>query len=139
MTDESGKPVDLDGLDYAALKALADAVSAKIEAKRENELKTLVNGWAQKSQLLGLSIDEVIAEFEHYRPKREAKAARAKAVDGGDDKPYQAGVTYRNPAGPETWVGGTKGRQPPWLRELVPDTLPAAERAQKFAELAVKP
>lgn len=144
MTADNEKPINLDGLDYQALQALADEVSAKIAAKRDNELKTLVNGWAQKAQLNGLSIDEVIAEFQHYLPKKAARASRsadaaALGVPGSDPKAYQFGVTYYNPAGGDSWVGGTKGRQPQWLRALVPDTLALDERTRKFEELRVKP
>lgn len=147
MTADHGKPINLDGLDYQALQALADEVSAKIAAKRDNELKTLVNGWAQKAQLNGLTVAEVIAEFQHYLPKKAPKPSRS--VDGGgaggggasssDPKPYQFGLTYHNPAGGDSWVGGSKGRQPQWLRALVPDTLALDERTRKFEELRVKP
>lgn len=154
MTADTGKPVNLDGLDYQALQALADEVSAKIAAKRDNELKTLVNGWAQKSQLNGLTIAEVIAEFQHYLPKKAPKVSRSgdggmggggggagdgAATHSSDPKPYQFGVTYHNPAGGDTWVGGTKGRQPQWLRALVPDSLALDERTRKFEDLRLKP
>lgn len=140
MTAENGKPVNLDGLDYQALQALADEVSAKIAAKRDNELKTLVNGWAQKAQLNGLTVAEVIAEFQHYLPKKTPKPNRsAGAADAGDVRAYLFGVTYYNPQGGDSWIGGTKGRQPQWLRALAPETLPLAERALKFEELSRKP
>ncbi len=155
MTADNGKLVNLDGLDYQALQALADEVSAKIAAKRDNELKTLVNGWAQKAQLNGLTVAEVIAEFQHYLPKKAPRASRSAghAADGAagggvgsisgasssDPKPYQFGVTYHNPAGGDSWVGGTKGRQPQWLRALVPDTLALDERTRKFEDLRAKP
>ena len=151
MTADNEKPINLDGLDYQALQALADEVSAKIAAKRDNELKTLVNGWAQKAQLNGLTIAEVIAEFQHYLPKKAPKASRSTdaGVGGGvggstgasssDPKPYQFGVIYHNPAGGDSWVGGTKGRQPQWLRALVPDTLALDERTRKFEDLRTKP
>ena len=147
MTEGNSKAINLDGLDYQALQALADEVTAKITAKRDNELKTLVNGWAQKAQLNGLSVAEVIAEFQHYLPKRTLRRDRsadgadgaATSTGGSDPKPYQFGMTYHNPAGRDSWVGGTKGRQPQWLRALVPDTLSLDERTRKFEELRVKP
>ena len=140
MTVDQSKPVNLDGLDYQALQALADEVSAKIAAKRDNELKTLVNGWAQKAQLNGLTIAEVIAELQHYLPKKTPKASRnADGAGSSEAKAYQFGVTYFNPAGNDSWVGGSKGRQPQWLRSLVPDTLPLAERTSAFEALRRKP
>ena len=140
MTVDQSKPVNLDGLDYQALQALADEVSAKIAAKRDNELKTLVNGWAQKAQLNGLTIAEVIAELQHYVPKKTPKVSRnAGGVGGSEVKAYQFGVTYFNPTGSDSWVGGSKGRQPQWLRSLVPDTLPLAERTSAFDALRRKP
>jgi DNA-binding protein H-NS len=131
--------LNLEKLDYATLKRLLDDVGAQIAAKRDNELKTLVNGWAQKAQMNGLTIAEVISEFETYLPRKSAgtpRAATGSAVK--TEKAYKMGVTYRNPNGSESWTGGTKGRQPPWLRELVPDTLSLEEKLRKFADLAVQ-
>ena len=131
--------LNLEKLDYATLKRLLDDVGAQIAAKRDNELKTLVNGWAQKAALNGLTVAEVISEFETYLPKKGAATPRAAAGPASKGpKPYKMGVTYRNPNGSESWTGGTKGRQPPWLRDLVPDTLSLEERVRKFAELAVQ-
>jgi DNA-binding protein H-NS len=130
--------LNLEKLDYATLKRLLDDVSTQIAAKRDNELKTLVNGWAQKAALNGLTVAEVIAEFETYLPKKGGAAPRAAASPAAKGpKPYKVGVVYRNPNGSESWTGGTKGRQPPWLRELVPETLSHEERVRKFADLAV--
>jgi hypothetical protein len=35
------------------------------------------------------------------------------------EKFYVSGVTYKKPRSDETWVGGTKGRHPTWLKELI--------------------
>jgi len=131
--------LNLDKLDYATLKRLLDDVSNQIAVKRDNELKTLVNGWAQKAAQNGLTVAEVIAEFETYLPKKGGSAPRAAASAAAKGpKPYKVGVVYRNPNGSESWAGGTKGRQPPWLRDLVPETLSHEEKVRKFADLAVQ-
>jgi DNA-binding protein H-NS len=130
--------MNLEKLDYATLKRLLDDVSAQIAAKRDNELKTLVNGWAQKAMANGLAIAEVISELQTYLPKKSgaARVAGGAAVKG--EKAYKMGVTYRNPNGSETWTGGTKGRQPPWVREAVPETLSHADKVTKYSEMAVQ-
>lgn len=133
--------IDLDKLDYATLKKLAEDAAAKAEEKRSNELKTLVNGWKLKAEQNGFSVAEVVSEFEAYIPSSGVATKKARAPRGSvmkDEKPYVKGVAYTNPKGGDVWVGGSKGRQPPWLRDLVPDTLSHEAKVKKFESLAVK-
>jgi DNA-binding protein H-NS len=120
--------IDLTTLSYAELKKLADDTERLLSGRRVEELKVLVNGWKLKADQNGLSVVDVIDEFSKYLPKGGA----AKASGGSTSvKGYAKGVVYANPNGAETWVGGTKGRQPPWLREVLAG-------GKTFEELAVK-
>jgi DNA-binding protein H-NS len=120
--------VDLAKLSYAELKKLADDTERLLSSKRNEELKVLVNGWKLKADQNGLTVAEVIEEFSKYLPKGNA----AKGSSGSTSaKGYVKGVTYANPNGKETWVGGTKGRQPPWVRD-------ALASGTTFDQLAVR-
>ena len=91
------------------------------------ELKKLVGEFKKNLKAGQLSIDDAVALLagpKKRRAKRGSKQAKA-------PKLYETGVTYKRPRGSETWVGGTKGRQPAWLKELL-----AAGRS--FESLAVK-
>lgn len=130
---------DLSKLTFAELQELAAEAQSMAEAKRGEELKVLVDGWARKAQANQFSLTEVIDEFKKYLPKGPAgkpRAPRGSVVK--EPKPYVKGVVYKNPAGSETWTGGSIGRQPPWLRTLVPVTLSLEEKTKKFAALAKK-
>lgn len=130
---------DLSKLTFAELQELAAEAQSMAEAKRGEELKVLVDGWAKKAAANGFGPAEVIDEFKRYLPK--AGASKPRAPRGSvvkEPKPYVKGVIYKNPAGSETWTGGSLGRQPPWLRALVPATLSVEEKAKKFATLAKK-
>ena len=92
MPNEKSSAVNLEKLDYAALKQLLVDVAEKVATRRSNELKTLVNGWAQKAGQSGLTVAEVIAEFRHYLPK----SGRPRALSRSGKtviKHYQTGVT----------------------------------------------
>ena len=136
MPNEKSSAVNLEKLDYAALKQLLVDVAEKVATRRSNELKTLVNGWAQKAGQSGLTVAEVIAEFRHYLPK----SARPRDLSRSGKtviKHYQIGVTYKNPSGSGTWIGGTRGRQPPWLRELLQDLLGDEQIIKQYQAIAV--
>ena len=131
------KPVvNLEKLDYAALKQLLGDVAERVAVRRDNELKILVNAWAQKAEQSGMAVADVISEFRHYlpasrRPKTPSKLATAGA------KPYRVGVTYKNPESLEAWIGGTRGRQPPWLRHIMGALISDEAKAAKYELLAV--
>jgi DNA-binding protein H-NS len=136
MPNEKSSAVNLEKLDYAALKQLLVDVAEKVATRRSNELKTLVNGWAQKASQNGLTVAEVIAEFRHYLPKARRPQD---LVRGGKTaiKHYEIGVTYKNPNGDGTWIGGTRGRQPPWLRELFQNLLGDEQIVKQYQAIAV--
>jgi DNA-binding protein H-NS len=119
---------DLTKLSYSELKKLADDTQRLLAGRQVEELKVLVNGWKLKADQNGLSVADVIEEFSKYLPKGgSTKAAKASASIKG----YAKGVTYANPNGSETWVGGTKGRQPPWIKD-------ALAGGKTFEDIAVK-
>jgi DNA-binding protein H-NS len=97
---------DLSKLSFAELTALMQETNELIAAKRSEELKVLVDGWARKAAANGFSVQEVLDEFAHYLPKSEPRPAAGKTV------------THRNPANPaETYAG--KGPLPGWLKAAI--------------------
>ena len=91
------------------------------------ELKKLVSDFKKNLKAGKLSVDEAVAMLAGTGTRR-AKRGRKKAKA---PKLYETGVTYKKPRGAETWVGGTKGRQPGWLKELI-------SAGRTYESLAVK-
>jgi DNA-binding protein H-NS len=92
-----------------------------------SELKKLVAEFKKNLKAGKLGIDDAVKMLtgtKLRRAKRGSKKAKA-------PKLYETGVTYKRPRGSETWVGGTKGRQPSWLKELI-------ESGRTYESLAVK-
>lgn len=134
-------PNDLDKHDHLTLRKMGLDILAKADEKRANEIKTLVNGWKLKAEQQGIAINELIAEMQTYLPADHSSDAKTRAPRGSvvkDEKAYVKGVTYKNPSGSETWIGGTKGPRPPWLRDQVPDSLSQDAKVKKFQALAAK-
>lgn len=131
---------DLSKLTFAELQELAAEAQSMAEAKRGEELKVLVDGWAKKAQANGFNASEVINEFKNYLPTAAAKKMRAKRgskVAVADA--WVKDVVYRDPAGAgKDWRGGQRGSKPSWLVALVPDSLSLQEQAEKYASLAKK-
>lgn len=134
FTDKTSE-LDLSKMDLVALKRLIDTASETFESRKHDELKTLVNGWVMKAEAIGYSFQEVIDELQSRLPAARKRAPRGSLPK--EPKPYFMGTVYKNPNGPDKWVGGSKGRQPPWLRDLV-ESLEGEAKARKFAELAKK-
>lgn len=130
MVDE----IDIKKLSYSELQKLIREAEAARDAKRGEELKIIVDACAKKLQAAGFSIKEGLAELANYDASTRKRAARGSVSKV--EKAYQDGVVYRGLNG-EEWTGGTKGRQPSWLRELTAD-FEGDELANKFAELAVR-
>jgi DNA-binding protein H-NS len=120
--------LDLTKMSYSELKKLADETERLLSSKRGEELKVLVNGWKMKADQNGLGVAEVIDELRKYLPKGGAANGAPKSTS---PKGYLKGVVYSNPNGAETWTGGTKGRQPPWIRA-------ALEGGKTFEDLAAR-
>ncbi len=136
MPNDKASAVNLEKLDYAALKQLLVDVAEKVATRRSNELKALVNGWAQKAGQNGLTIAEVIAEFRHYLPKSRRPQDLVRSGKTAI-KHYEIGVTYKDPSGSGTWIGGTRGRQPPWLRALFLNLIGDEQIVSQYRAIAV--
>lgn len=109
--------VDLSKLSFTDLQKVAAETQRLLDDKREEELKTLVDGWAKKAASNGFSPVEVIEAFKAYLPRRrKGRAAKAKRPDGPK---ATAGATYKHPDTGETWTFGGRGRTVGWLKDLV--------------------
>lgn len=131
---------DLSKLSFIELKELAAEADALVRAKRIEELKVLVDGWAKKAQVNGFTVAEVIEELKKHLPTAAAKttrAARGSKVAAAD--PWIKDVVYCDPAGVgKDWRGGQRGSKPGWLTALVTDTMSLQEQTAKYASLAKK-
>lgn len=104
MTD-----VDVSQLSYAQLVALKQKLDGEIGAKRAEELKVLVDGFAKKLEALGFTADEAIDALGPYTDGRSRKSAKARA-------PATPQVPFYDPANPtRRWSG--HGRAPQWLKD----------------------
>lgn len=105
---QDNEPLDLRNLSLGELQALLQTTDEAIHARREEELKVLVDGFVKKLQSLGLPIDEAIAVMKLYLPGRAARVKR----EPRDPNEF---VLYANPADPrQTWGG--QGRRPDWAK-----------------------
>ncbi len=131
---------DLSKLTFAELQELAAEAQSMAVAKRGEELKVLVDGWAKKAQANQFSVTEVIDEFKKYLPAAAAKKTRvARGSKAVTADPWIKDVVYKDPKGiGKDWRGGQRGSKPAWLIALVPDTLSPQEQAAKYASLAKK-
>ena len=104
----------------ALLKKLEDLaaqqlqIEAELEAGRAAELAALVDAFKAQLNEGEFSVDEALKQLGGKKPRAKRGSGQAKTVKG-----YEAGVTYKNPKGDETWTGGTKGPQPRWLKDLL--------------------
>lgn len=95
---------DISRLSYAELVELNKQLEQQISAKRGEELKVLVDGFAKKLEAAGFTVAEGV---DALRPYLGSVSAPKKA--GG-----VAPVLYRDPANPaNTWSG--RGRAAGWL------------------------
>jgi DNA-binding protein H-NS len=94
-------------------------------------LKNVVAEFKKSLKDNRLDVEDALALLGSAKagPKKKRAKRGSKIVI---EKPYTKGVTYKKPRGSETWVGGTRGRQPPWLRELIAS-------GRTYQSLAVKP
>ena len=98
-----------------------------LRKSQAGELKRLVREFKKSLAASKLTVDAA-TELLGGTSKKRAKWGKKKVKV---ERLYETGVTYKKPRGTETWVGGTKGRQPGWLKELI-----AAGRT--YQSLAVK-
>lgn len=107
--------LDLDKIDLASLKKLADAASEKFERRKRNELKTMVTNWLADAGTVGYSIEEVLAEIRSRLPAGGGAGSKRGRTPRAD-KGKTAAPKYRGPNG-ELWSG--RGQPPNWMKPLL--------------------
>lgn len=96
---------DISRMTYAELVELNKQLEQQIEAKRGEELKVLVDGFAKKLGAAGFSVAEGVEALKPYIVTTSASKKPAGVA---------APVLYRDPANPaNTWSG--RGRAAGWL------------------------
>lgn len=105
--------IDLDKIDLATLKKLADSASEKFNARKQNELKDMVARWLAEAAAVGYSASDVMTELRGGRGATGgAKRGRAPRADKG----ATAAPKYKGPNG-ELWSG--RGQPPKWMKPLL--------------------
>lgn len=105
--------IDLDKIDLATLKKLADSASEKFNMRKQNELKDMVARWLAEAAAVGYSASDVMAELRGGRGATTgAKRGRAPRADKG----ATAAPKYKGPNG-ELWSG--RGQPPKWMKPLL--------------------
>lgn len=116
LTWKNMAEVDVAKMSYSDLVALRAKLEQEIEAKRDEELKILADGYARKLQAAGFSVEEGIKAL---LPHTEAKRRGGVGPSASAATPSStARVLYRDPANPEnTWSG--RGQPARWLAQYV--------------------
>jgi DNA-binding protein H-NS len=115
MANEKGitlNDIDLDKIDLASLKKLAEAASEKFNSRKKGELKTMVAGWLADAQAVGYSAADVIAEMRGRSGSTGARRGRTPRADKGAVTPLK----YKGPQG-ELWSG--RGQPPNWMKPFL--------------------
>lgn len=107
--------IDLDRIDLATLKKLADAASEKFERRKRSELKGMVTNWLAEAGTVGYSIQDVLAEIRSRLPA-QGTAPGKRTRSPRADKGKTAAPKYRGPNG-ELWSG--RGQPPNWMKPLL--------------------
>jgi len=108
--------LDLDRIDLATLKKLADAASEKFQNRKQGELKNMVAGWLADAEAVGYSAAEVMAELRARLPGQAAASAGKRGRAPRADKGATAAPKYKGPNG-ELWSG--RGQPPKWMKPLL--------------------
>lgn len=108
--------IDLDKIDLASLKKLADAANAKFENRKQGELKNMVSGWLADAEAVGYSAAEVMAELRARLPGQAGTPAGKRGRAPRADKGATAAPKYKGPHG-ELWSG--RGQPPKWMKPLL--------------------
>lgn len=108
--------LNLDQIDLATLKKLADAASEKFERRKRSELKTMVTNWLAEAGTVGYSMQDVLAEVRSRLPSQGGTAAGKGSRGPRSDKGKTAAPKYRGPNG-ELWSG--RGQPPNWMKPLL--------------------
>ena len=105
--------IDLDKIDLATLKKLADSASEKFHKRKKNERKDMVARWLAEAAAVGYSASDVMSEMRGGRSAAGgAKRGRAPRADKG----ATAAPKYKGPNG-ELWSG--RGQAPKWMKPLL--------------------
>ena len=115
MANEKGiilNDIDLDKIDLASLKKLAEAASEKFNSRKKGELKTMVAGWLADAQAVGYSAADVIAEMRGRPGSTGARRGRPPRANKGTFTPPK----YKGPQG-ELWSG--RGQPPNWMKPFL--------------------
>lgn len=98
--------VDVSKLSYSELLELSRELEQKITAKRDEELKVLVDGFARKLQASGFTVDEALAALQPYTAATRQKSRQIAS----------ARVLYRDPANSQnTWSGRVRAAK--WISD----------------------
>jgi DNA-binding protein H-NS len=89
-------------------------LESELHKSQAIELKRLVAAFKKSLKDSRIELEDALKLFGVGKKPRAKRGSKTKAP-----KLYKTGVTYKKPRGDETWVGGTKGRQPAWLKELI--------------------
>jgi DNA-binding protein H-NS len=90
-------------------------LESELAKSQSVELKRLVTAFKQSLKAAKLDVTDALGMLGVEKKKRAKRGTRKPK----EPKLYKTGVTYKKPRSDETWVGGTKGRQPAWLKELI--------------------
>lgn len=108
--------IDLDRIDLATLKKLAEAASEKFQNRKQGELKNMVSGWLADAEAVGYSATEVMAELRARLPGQGGAPAVKRGRAPRADKGATAAPKYQGPNG-ELWSG--RGQPPKWMKPLL--------------------
>ncbi len=100
-------------------------IDAEIAAQSREDLQSLVDAFTMHLRENDFSLADALQLLRGKKARGKRRIAAEKV------KGYEAGVTYKNPDGDQSWVGGTKGPKPKWLTALL-------SSGSKFESLAVK-
>ena len=105
--------IDLDKIDLATLKKLADSASEKFNKRKQSELKDMVARWLAEAAAVGYSASDVMSEL---RGGRGANGGAKRGRSPRADKGATAAPKYKGPNG-ELWSG--RGQAPKWMKPLL--------------------
>jgi hypothetical protein len=125
-TDKVTERVDISKLGFIEQVRLLKELNEAINAKRAEELKTIVNGFQMKVTASGFTIPEAIAELQTYMPivAVAATPVKERAAKGtklphnytdADSTGTRAtpGVSYKHPTTGAVWTKAASGKGAP--------------------------
>jgi DNA-binding protein H-NS len=98
----------------ADLDRQTQQIKAALQAKVQQDLKILVESFKKELSENQFSLDQALELLGVENKIQPKKGSSSKASKG-----YKKGAKYKNPAGSQVWIGGSKGRRPEWLQILL--------------------